>query len=126
MKRHNAKLADTTQPPRPEPSRRVFFFIPTTERKSTMTTKNELIAAIANRIVEKKSTVEHVFNSALAEIERSLLEGKPVTLNGFGTFEVKKRAARTGRNPRTGEPVEIAASTTVAFKPAKALKDSLN
>ena len=51
-----------------------------------MTTKNELIAAIANRIVEKKSTVEHVFNFALAEIERSLLEGQPVTLHGFGTF----------------------------------------
>ena len=75
-----------------------------------MTTKNELIAAIANRIVEKKSTVEHVFNSALAEIERSLLAGKSVTLHGFGTFEIKKRDARTGRNPRTGEPVEIAAS----------------
>ena len=91
-----------------------------------MTTKNELITAIANRIVEKKSTVEHVFNSALAEIERALLAGQPVTLHGFGTFEIKKRDARTGRNPRTGEPVEIAASTSVAFKPAKALKDSLN
>ena len=91
-----------------------------------MTTKNELIAAIANRIVEKKSTVEHVFNFALAGIERSLLAGQPVILHGFGTFELKKRDARTGRNPRTGEPVEIAASTTVAFKPAKALKDSLN
>ena len=91
-----------------------------------MTTKNDLIAAISNRIVEKKSTVEHVFNSALAEIERSLLAGKPVTLQGFGTFEIKKRDARTGRNPRTGEPVEIAASTSVAFKPAKALKDALN
>ena len=91
-----------------------------------MTTKNDLIAAISNRIVEKKSTVEHVFNSALAEIKRSLLEGNPVILHGFGTFEIKKRDARTGRNPRTGEPVEIAASTSVAFKPAKALKDSLN
>ena len=60
------------------------------------------------------------------EIERSLLAGKPVTLHGFGTFELKKRDARTGRNPRTGEPVEIAASTSVAFKPAKALKDALN
>ena len=91
-----------------------------------MTTKKELIDSIANRIVEKKSTVEHVFNFALAEIERSLLAGQPVILHGFGTFELKKRDARTGRNPRTGEPVEIAASTTVAFKPAKALKDSLN
>ena len=67
-----------------------------------------------------------LLNTALAEIERSLLAGKSVTLHGFGTFELKKRDARTGRNPRTGEPVEIAASTTVTFKPAKALKDSLN
>ena len=91
-----------------------------------MTTKNELIAAIANRAGVKKSSVELLLNTALAEIERSLLAGKSVTLHGFGTFELKKRDARTGRNPRTGEPVEIAASTSVAFKPAKALKDSLN
>ena len=91
-----------------------------------MTTKNELITAIANRAGVKKSGAELLLNTTLAEIERSLLAGKPVTLHGFGTFELKKRDARTGRNPRTGEPVEIAASTTVAFKPAKALKDSLN
>ena len=91
-----------------------------------MTTKNELIAAIANRAGVKKSSVELLLNTALTEIERSLLAGQPVTLHGFGTFELKKRDARTGRNPRTGEPVEIAASTSVAFKPAKALKDSLN
>ena len=91
-----------------------------------MTTKNELIAAIANRTGVKKSGAELALNAALAEIEKSLLSGQPVTLQGFGTFEIKKRDARTGRNPRTGEPVEIAASTTVAFKPAKALKDSLN
>ena len=91
-----------------------------------MTTKNELIAAIANRTGVKKSKVELLLNIALDEIENSLLSCQPVTLHGFGTFELKKRNARTGRNPRTGEPVEIAASTSVAFKPAKALKDSLN
>ena len=91
-----------------------------------MTTKKELIYAVANRAGVKKSSVELLLNTALAEIERSLLAGKSVTLHGFGTFELKKRDARTGRNPRTGEPVEIAASTTVAFKTAKALKDSLN
>ena len=91
-----------------------------------MTTKKELIAAMANRAGAKKSSVELLLNTILAEIERSLLAGQPVTLHGFGTFELKKREARTGRNPRTGEPVEIAASTSVAFKPAKALKDSLN
>lgn len=91
-----------------------------------MTTKKELIDSIANRAGVKKSGAELVLNATLAEIERSLLAGKPVTLHGFGTFELKKRDARTGRNPRTGEPVEIAASTSVAFKPAKALKDALN
>lgn len=91
-----------------------------------MTTKKELIDSIAGRTGVKKSGAERVLNATLAEIERALLAGQPVTLHGFGTFELKKRDARTGRNPRTGEPVEIAASTTVAFKPAKALKDSLN
>ena len=87
-----------------------------------MTTKKELIDSIAHRAGVKKSDAELVLNV----IERALLAGQPVTLHGFGTFELKKRDARTGRNPRTGEPVEIAASTTVTFKPAKALKDSLN
>ena len=92
-----------------------------------MTTKSELIAAIALNQGVPKITAEGFLNATLVEIERSLLlAGQPVTLHGFGTFELKKRDARTGRNPRTGEPVEIAASTTVAFKPAKALKDSLN
>ena len=91
-----------------------------------MTTKKELIDSIAERTGVKKSGVELVLNATLAKIERALLAGQPVTLHDFGTFEIKKREARTGRNPRTGEPVEIAASTTVAFKPAKALKDSLN
>lgn len=91
-----------------------------------MTTKKELIDSIAGRTGFKKSSVELLLNIALAEIENALLIGDAVAINGFGTFETKQREARTGRNPRTGEPVEIAASTTVAFKPAKALKDSLN
>ena len=93
---------------------------------TTKTTKKELIDSITESTGVKKSVAELVLNATLAEIERALLAGQPVTLHGFGTFEIKKRDARTGRNPRTGEPVEIAASTTVAFKPAKALKDSLN
>ena len=92
-----------------------------------MTTKKELIDSITKRTGVKKSDAELVLNATLAEIERSLLlAGLPVILHGFGTFDLKKREARTGRNPRTGEPVEIAASKTVTFKPAKALKDALN
>lgn len=91
-----------------------------------MTTKSELITAIALNQGVPKITAEGFLNATLAEIERALLAGQPVTLHGFGTFEPKKRDARTGRNPRTGEPVEIATSKTVTFKPAKALKNSLN
>ena len=91
-----------------------------------MTTKKELIDSIAERTGVKKSGAELVLNATLAEIEKSLLSGQQVVLHGFGTFQPKQRKARTGRNPLTGEPVEIAASKTVAFKPAKALKDSLS
>ena len=91
-----------------------------------MTTKKELIDAVANRAGVKKSGAELVLNATLAEIEKSLLSGQPVVLHGFGTFELKQRKARTGHNPFTGDPLEIAASTTVAFKPSKALKDALN
>ena len=61
-----------------------------------MTTKKELIDAVANRAGVKKSSVELVLNTALNEIERALQDGKSVTLHGFGTFELKKRDARTG------------------------------
>lgn len=66
--------------------------------------------------------VETVFNG----ISGALREGKQVSLVGFGTFAVKKRAARQGRNPRTGETIEIAASNIPGFKAGKALKDAVN
>lgn len=62
----------------------------------------------------------------IALIESELEAGGDVALAGFGAFTVKQRAARTGRNPRTGEPLEIPASRTVAFKPAKALRERMN
>lgn len=63
-----------------------------------------------------------VIDAALAEITRATREGATVQLQGFGTFSARHRVARMGRNPRTGEPVEIAASTTLGFKASKALK----
>jgi DNA-binding protein HU-beta len=91
-----------------------------------MTTKNDLIEAVALHACHPRADVTRIVECFLENITDALFNGEKVAIHGFGTFETKQRAARTGRNPRTGEPVEIAASTTVAFKPAKALKDSLN
>ena len=89
--------------------------------------RSELIAKIAEENPHLfQRDVEKIVNTIFDEIIEAMARGDRVELRGFGAFSVKKRDARTGRNPRTGEPVEIAASTTVAFKPAKALKDSLN
>lgn len=88
--------------------------------------KQELIAAVANASGLGKGdagrTVEAVFDT----ISASLKKGDEVRLVGFGTFAVSKRKASTGRNPRTGEPMMIKASTQPKFKAGKVLKDSLN
>ena len=88
-------------------------------------TKVELIAAVANEANLTKKDAEAAVNGALNAITNALKEGDKVTLVGFGTFEVRERPARKGRNPRTGETMEIAASKNPAFKAGKALKDSV-
>ena len=88
-------------------------------------TKVELIAAVANEANLTKKDAEAAVNSALNAITNALKEGDKVALVGFGTFEVRERAARTGRNPHTGEAIEIAAAKVPAFKPGKALKDAI-
>lgn len=65
-------------------------------------------------------------NATLETIQESLRKGEPVSFVGFGTFEVKERAARTGRNPRTKQPVEIPASKAPSFKAGKSLKEAVN
>lgn len=87
--------------------------------------KAELIAAVAEKAGLSKKDSEAAVTAALDVISAALAEGDEVRLVGFGTFEVKKRAARTGRNPKTKEPVEIPASKVPAFKPGKALKDAV-
>ena len=87
--------------------------------------KSELINAVAEKAVLSKKDSEAAVTAALDVISAALAEGDEVRLVGFGTFEVKKRAARTGRNPKTKEPVEIPASKVPAFKPGKALKDAV-
>lgn len=85
--------------------------------------KTELIAAAAESTGLTKKDTEKVLNAALESIAAALAQGDKVQISGFGSFEVKEREARVGRNPQTGEPMEIAASRIPAFKAGKALKD---
>ena len=87
--------------------------------------KAELIAAVAEKASLSKKDSEAAVNAALEAISAALQDGDTVQLVGFGSFEVKKRAARTGRNPRTKEVVEIPASQVPVFKAGKALKDAV-
>lgn len=88
--------------------------------------KSELTDAIADEADISKASAARALDAALNAIQGSLQNGEPVALVGFGTFSVRERGARTGRNPRTGEDIEIAAAKLPAFKPGKALKDALN
>ena len=87
--------------------------------------KTELIAAAAERSGLTKKDAEKVLNAALDAITAALVEGDKVQVSGFGIFEVKEREARMGRNPHTGEAMEIAASKVPGFKASKTLKDAL-
>ncbi|MCF0253651.1 MAG: HU family DNA-binding protein [Duodenibacillus sp.] len=86
-------------------------------------TKNQLIELIAMHADISKSKASLALDSFVTGVQMTLQKGESLTLPGFGTFCVVERAARTGRNPATGEPVEIPASRTPKFKPSKILKD---
>ena len=88
--------------------------------------KAELIAEMAAKTGEKKKSVESTLNAFVAVVEDSLKKGEKVQLVGFGSFEVRKRAARKGRNPQTKEEIKIPASKAPVFKAGKALKDLVN
>jgi len=87
--------------------------------------KVELIGAVASKSEISKKDVEKVINAFTNVVADALVDGDKVQLVGFGTFEVTERAARTGRNPHTGETIEIAASKSPKFKAGKALKDAV-
>lgn len=87
--------------------------------------KAELINAVAEKADVSKKDAEAVISATLETITAALKEGDKVQLVGFGSFEVKERAARIGRNPKTKEAIEIPASKAPVFKPSKALKDIL-
>ena len=88
--------------------------------------KAELIAAVADRADMSRKDAEAVLKAFTDVVAEELKKGEKVQLVGFGTFEVSERAARTGRNPHTGEEMMIAASKAPKFKAGKALKDSVN
>ena len=88
--------------------------------------KTELVAAVAEKAELSKKDADKAVAAVIDAITETLKENGKVQLVGFGTFEVKERAARSGRNPKTGETIEIAASKHPAFSAGKALKDSIN
>lgn len=89
-------------------------------------TKAELVAMVTDKTGLTKKDSEKAINAVFDSISSALTEGDKVQLIGFGTFEVKKRAARTGHNPRTGEELQIPACNVPSFKAGKALKDAVN
>ena len=92
----------------------------------TPVNKTEVIDLIAEQGEVSKATAQRILNSLLEAITLTLQSGKSLTFPGFGTFSVKPRAARVGRNPKTGEPINIEASNNPSFKAGKGLKDAVN
>lgn len=88
--------------------------------------KTELIEHIATKSDISKAAATRALASIIEAVKKTLKKGDTVTLVGFGTFSVSKRAARTGRNPRTGTPLKIKAAKVPRFKAGKGLKDALN
>lgn len=87
--------------------------------------KTELINAVAEAAELSKKDATKAVEAVFQSIQDALSNGNKVSLIGFGNFEVRERAARKGRNPQTGEEIDIAASKVPAFKPGKALKDAV-
>ena len=89
-------------------------------------TKAEMIDGLANKLGLPKADAEKAVNIVLDDIVAALKLGERVNISGFGTFSVSSRQARTGRNPKTGEPIAISASRSAKFRAGKQLRDSLN
>jgi DNA-binding protein HU-beta len=89
-------------------------------------TKAELIDSVAKRAELPKQKAEEIVNGLFDDIVGALKNGDKVNISGFGTFSISERKARTGRNPKTGETIQIASSRAAKFKAGKILKESLN
>jgi DNA-binding protein HU-beta len=103
-----------------QPANRLSF------RGAIALNKTELIDHIALKADISKAAAGRAVDALVGAIRTTLKKGGSVTLVGFGTFVVGKRAARTGRNPRTGDPIKIKSAKIPKFRPGKALKDALN
>lgn len=88
--------------------------------------KTELVAVVAEKSGLSKKDAESAVAAVISSVTDALVQGDKIQLVGFGTFEVRERSARTGRDPRTNQTIEIAASKSPAFKAGKALKDAVN
>ena len=88
--------------------------------------KNEIVSSMAEKTGMKKTEMEKALKAFTDTVVEALKNDDKIQLVGFGTFEVNKKPARTGRNPKTGEQMKIAACNAPKFKPGKALKDALN
>lgn len=95
-------------------------------KEATIVNKTELVAGVAEKAGLTKKDAEKAVNALFESVQQELIAGGKVQMIGFGTFEVKERAARKGRNPRTGQDIEIPASKNPVFKAGKALKDAVN
>ena len=88
--------------------------------------KEELVSEVAKLAKVSQKEAAEVINGFMTTVEKTVSKGKKVTLVGFGTFEARKRAARTGRNPQTGKAIKIAAKTVPVFSAGKKFKDTVN
>ena len=88
-------------------------------------TKTDLIAQVAANTEMSKKSAELAVNAAFEALGKAMAEGEKITISGFGTFEIRERAERQGINPRTREPITIAASRSIVLKPGKSVKDTL-
>ena len=97
----------------------------TNQMEANNMTKTDLIAQVAANTEMSKKSAEQAVSAVFEALGKAMTEGEKITISGFGTFEVRERAERQGINPRTREPITIAASRSIVFKPGKSLKDTL-
>jgi DNA-binding protein HU-beta len=88
--------------------------------------KSDFVAAVADAAELSKADAGRAVDAVINTVKKALKKGETITLMGFGTFSVRKRAARAGRNPQTGDAIKIKASKSPAFKAGKGLKDAIN
>ena len=88
--------------------------------------KEELVQEVAKKTKTSQKNVANVVNTMMCVVQRSVAKGKKVTLVGFGTFEARKRAARSGRNPQTGKEIQIPAKTVPVFSAGKQFREMVN